>query len=165
MRRFITLLVALVLCAGATTTNAQVTRYQGEVYIAGGYGIGNNPLNRLQLHTIQGARVGECFSTGVDLGGRRIIKNIESGLFMIPLFADFKLYAPTRSGFDPYLMVDIGYSICPQETQLKGPMFGGGLGFKAGAFNLSVGYHLQQLVVQGISFNMSALQLKLGVAF
>ena len=44
MRRFITLLVALVLCAGATTTNAQVTRYQGEVYIAGGYGIGNNPL-------------------------------------------------------------------------------------------------------------------------
>ena len=165
MKRLLTLLVALVLCAGATTTNAQVTRYQGEVYIAGGYGIGNNPLNRLQLHTIQGARVGECFSTGVGLGVDWYTPDFESGLFMIPLFADFKLYAPTRSGFDPYLMVDIGYSICPEETQLKGPMFGGGLGFKAGAFNLSVGYHLQQLIVQGISFNMSALQLKLGVAF
>jgi hypothetical protein len=44
-------------------------------------------------------------------------------------------------------------------------MLNAGLGFKAGVFALSLGYNLQQLSLDGISINMNALQLKLGVAF
>jgi hypothetical protein len=62
-------------------------------------------------------------------------------------------------------MVDLGYSICAEETQIGGLMVGAGLGFKAGVFNLSLGYHLQQLGTQGVSIDLGALQLKLGLAF
>lgn len=168
MRRFLTILVAVMIYAGATTTSEAQnikTRYQGEVYIAGGHGIGNIPLGRLQLHTIHGARVGECFSAGIGLGADWYTQDIESGLLMIPIFADFKVYAPTASRFDPFIMVDLGYAFQPEMSSIGGMMFGAGLGFKAGCFALSAGYHLQQLGIQGINLNMGAIQLKLGFAF
>lgn len=141
------------------------TKYQGEVYISGNVGVGNAALHRFQLHTIQGARIGECFSMGVGLGLDWYTQDIESGMLMVPVFADLKLYAPTQGKFDPFLMVDIGYGFAAEEPQLGGLMFGAGIGFKAGVFAMSIGYHLQQLGVQGISVGMSAIQLKLGVAF
>ena len=168
MKRFLTILVAVMLYAGATTTSeAQYTntRYQGEVYVSGGYGIGNIPLNRLQLHTVHGARVGECFSAGIGLGADWYTQDFNSGLLMVPIFADFKVYAPTASRFDPFIMLDLGYSFQPESPSLGGMMFGAGLGFHAGCFALSAGYHLQQLSIAGINLNMGAIQLKLGVAF
>lgn len=165
MKRLLTLFIAVIISAGAFTAEAQSTRYHGELNIAGCYGIGDLPLNRLQVQTIHGARVGECFSAGVGLGADWYTSDFDSGILMIPVFADFKLYAPTSSGFDPYLMVDLGYSICAEETQIGGLMVGAGLGFKAGVFNLSLGYHLQQLGTQGVSIDLGALQLKLGLAF
>lgn len=168
MRRFLTILFAVMLYAGATNTaEAQRvnTRYQGEVYVAGGYGIGDAPINRLQLHTIQGARVGECFSAGIGLGADWYTQDFESGLLMVPLFADFKFYAPTNSSFDPFIMLDIGYSLQPESPDLGGMMVGTGIGFHAGCFALSVGYHLQQLGAYGVHIDLSSIQLKLGVAF
>ena len=62
MKRLLTLIIAVIISAGAFTAEAQSTRYHGELNIAGCYGIGDLPLNRLQVQTIHGARVGECFS-------------------------------------------------------------------------------------------------------
>ena len=164
MKRFFTLLLLTLAIAGITTTSqAQQTKYHGEVYVAGGYGIGTLPLHRAQLHTIHGVRVAEVVSVGVGVG-LDILTDLEDGIPMIPIFADLKLYAPTAGKFDPFLMLDIGYSLEPR-TQLGGMTFGAGLGFKAGVFAMSVGYHLQQLSVSGVGINMGALQLKLGVAF
>ena len=159
------IIVALILGLGTLSASAQQTRYQGEVYLAGGYGIGNAALSRIQLHTIQGARIGECFSAGVGLGVDYYTPDLESGMFMIPVFADFKLYAPTAGKVDPFLMVDLGYGIVAQEPQAGGLTFGAGIGFKAGVFAMSLGYHLQQFGVQGVSLGLSALQLKLGFSF
>lgn len=166
MKRLFTLIVATLLLAGiSTTTQAQQTKYQGEVYIAGGYGIGSLPVNRVQLHTIHGARVGECFSAGVGLGVDYYTQDFESGILMAPLFADFKFYAPTKGKFDPFIMLDLGYGLAIEDPSFGGLMFGAGLGFKAGVFAMSLGYHLQQLGTSGVSLDMSAVQLKLGVAF
>ena len=166
MKRLFTLIVATLLLAGiSTTTQAQQTKYQGEVYIAGGYGIGSLPVNRLQLHTIHGARVGECFSAGVGLGVDYYTQDFESGILMAPLFADFKFYAPTKGKFDPFIMLDLGYGLAIEDPSFGGLMFGAGLGFKAGIFAMSLGYHLQQLGTSGVSWGMSAVQLKLGFAF
>lgn len=168
MKKFITILfVSLFTMAIVEPASAQgpTTKYQGEVYISGGYGIGDIPLNRLSLHTIHGARIGECFSMGVGLGLDWYTEDIESGMLMLPIFADMKLYAPTHGKFDPFLMVDLGYGLAVEEPNLGGLMLGAGIGFKAGVFAMSVGYHLQQLGISGINLNMSALQLKLGVAF
>ena len=166
MKRLFTLIVATLLLAGiSTTTQAQQTKYQGEVYIAGGYGIGSLPVNRVQLHTIHGARVGECFSAGVGLGVDYYTQDFESGILMAPLFADFKFYAPTKGKFDPFIMLDLGYGLAIEDPSFGGLMFGAGLGFKAGVFAMSLGYHLQQLGMSGVSLDMSAVQLKLGVAF
>lgn len=159
------IIVALIMGIGVLSASAQDTRYQGEVYISGGYGVGNSALSRLQLHTIHGARIGECFSAGVGLGVDYYTPDLESGLFMIPVFADFKLYAPTAGKFDPLLMVDLGYGVVAEEPQVGGLMFGAGIGFKAGVFAMSLGYHLQQFGVQGVSLGLSAIQLKLGFAF
>lgn len=166
MKRLFTLIVATLLLAGiSTTTQAQQTKYQGEVYIAGGYGIGSLPVNRVQLHTIHGARVGECFSAGVGLGVDYYTQDFESGILMAPLFADFKFYAPTKGKFDPFIMLDLGYGLAIEDPSFGGLMFGAGLGFKAGVFAMSLGYHLQQLGTSGVSLDMSAVQLKLGFAF
>lgn len=168
MKRFLTILVAVILYAGATnTTEAQYTntRYQGEVYVSGGYGIGNIPLNRLQVETIHGARIGECFSMGIGTGLNYYTPDFSSGILMVPIFADMKIYAPTVSRFDPFIMADVGYGLPIESPRLGGLMFGAGIGFKAGVFALSAGYHLQQLGILGINFKMSAIQLKLGVAF
>lgn len=164
MKRLL-IIVVLIMGLGTLSASAQDTRYHGEVYLSGGYGVGNAALSRLQLHTIQGARIGECFSAGVGLGVDYYTQDLESGLFMIPVYADFKLYAPTAGRFDPFLMVDVGYGVVAEEPRLGGLMFGAGLGFKAGVFAMSLGYHLQQLGVQGVSLGLGALQLKLGFAF
>lgn len=166
MKRLLLILCAIIIATGATTTaEAQQTKYHGEVYVSGGYGIGNIPLNRLQLHTVHGARVGECFSAGIGLGVDWYTQDFNSGLLMVPIFADFKVYAPTASRFDPFIMLDLGYSFQPESPSLGGMMLGAGLGFHAGCFALSAGYHLQQLSIAGINLNMGAIQLKLGVAF
>lgn len=159
------LLLVLLVGIGTISASAQETRYQGEVYVSGGFGVGNSALHRLQLHTIQGARIGQCFSAGVGLGVDYYTPDIESGMFMVPVFADFKLYAPTKGKVDPFLMVDLGYGIVAEEPRLGGLMFGAGVGFKAGVFAMSLGYHLQQVGIEGVSVGLSALQLKLGVAF
>lgn len=159
------LLLFLLVGIGTISASAQETRYQGEVYVAGGYGVGNSALSRLQLHTIQGARIGQCFSAGVGLGVDYYTQDIESGMFMIPVFADFKLYAPTAGKVDPFLMVDLGYGFVAEEPNVGGLMFGAGVGFKAGVFAMSLGYHLQQFGVQGISLGLNAIQLKVSVAF
>ena len=159
------IIVALIMDIGVLSASAQDTRYQGEIYLSGGYGIGNAALSRLQLHTIQGARIGECFSAGVGLGVDYYTPDLESGMFMIPIFADLKLYAPTAGQFDPFLMVDLGYGVVAEEPNVGGLMFGAGIGFKAGAFAMSLGYHLQQFGVQGVSLGLGAIQLKLGFAF
>ncbi len=159
------IIVALIMGLGTIQASAQDSRYQGEIYLSGGYGIGNAALSRLQLHTIQGARIGECFSAGVGLGVDYYTPDLESGMFMIPIFADLKLYAPTAGQFVPFLMVDLGYGVVAEEPNVGGLMFGAGIGFKAGAFAMSLGYHLQQFGVQGVSLGLGAIQLKLGFAF
>lgn len=158
----------LLFCVGLLTfslASAQQTEYHGELCVAGGYGVGTLPLNRIQLHTIHGARVGECFSAGIGLGIDYYTQDFEEGIFMAPIFADLKLYAPTYGNFDPFIMVDVGYGLVVEEPSIGGLMFGAGLGFKAGVFAMSVGYHLQQLGSSGVNLGLSAIQLKLGFVF
>ncbi|MBR6630679.1 MAG: hypothetical protein IKK89_01870 [Alistipes sp.] len=165
MRKILLSLVAIL--AVSFSVSAQSTRYHGEVYVSGNFGVGNLPLNRFQLHTIQGARFGDLLSVGVGLGADAYAaEDFESWIFMVPVFADIKIYAPTKSKFfDPFVMLDLGYGVPVENPSIGGLMLGAGLGFKAGAFALSVGYHLQQIGSDSIFVNMSALQLKLGVAF
>lgn len=161
------LLSVIAILAVTLSASAQDTRYHGEVYVSGNFGVGNIPLNRFQLHTIQGARFGELLSLGVGLGADAYAaEDFESWMFMVPVFADIKLYAPTRSKFFyPFVMLDLGYGVAVDEPSTGGLILGAGLGFKSGAFALSVGYHLQQFGASGVYVNMSAIQLKLGVAF
>lgn len=172
MKRFLMVLAAVLITA--TAVQAQGGKYHGEIYIGGGYGIGKTPASYLQAHTVHGAIFGNWFAlslgTGVDLYTNDFAKikdvnEIKDGKMMVPVFADIKFYIPTRSKFDPFFMFDGGYTFEAKDLKDKGLMVNAGLGFKAGAFALSVGYHVQQLGKEKLDFANGAVQLRLGFSW
>lgn len=168
MKRILVLAItAIMFAVTATTAQAQESDYQGEIHFGGGIGVGKLAEHRLQLSTIHGVNIDECVSLGVGFGLDWFSNDFKNGTFLIPVFYNTKFYAPTDGNFDPFISASIGYGFNPRSTgnqDLGGMMFEAGIGFKAGAFMFSLGYHHQQIGKLKDNNNLGALQLKIGVA-
>lgn len=141
-------------------------KYQGEVDLGYSLGVGTFAAGRINVHTIQGAKIGEYFSAGVGIGADLYH---EGGLdVMIPIFLNLKGYLPTHSIVTPYASFDIGAGIGASEylSGLSGMMITPAIGLRVGKlFKAQLGYNVQKLSESGVSINMNAVQLKIGVVF
>ncbi|MBR6831224.1 MAG: hypothetical protein IKM58_03975 [Tidjanibacter sp.] len=159
------LLLAAVAIMSVCTMNAQTEiKYQGEVDLGYSLGVGDFASNRINIHTIQGVKIGDYFSTGIGLG---VDLYHEGGTsVMIPVFLNMKGYLPNNSNITPYLSFDIGGGFGVGDTSgLSGMIISPAIGIKTGAFKAQLGYNVQKISESGIGINMSAMQLKLGFAF
>lgn len=160
------LLTAIAATVSLCAVHAQVSvKYQGEVDLGYSIGVGELATGRVNLHTIQGVKIGDYFSTGVGLGVDCYHEG-EAEL-MIPVYLNLKGYLPVSEKVSPYLSFDIGAGIGATEgvSGLSGMMVTPAIGIKAGKFKAQIGYNVQQLSDSGVSVNFNALQIKVGLMF
>lgn len=159
------LLLAAVAIMSVCTMNAQTEiKYQGEVDLGYSLGVGDFASNRINIHTIQGFKVGDYFSAGIGFGADVYHEGGGTNI-MIPVFLNMKGYL-LNSRVTPYLSFDIGGGIGVGELSgVSGMMISPAIGIKTGAFKAQLGYNVQKISESGIGINMSAMQLKLGFAF
>lgn len=163
MKKLFLLLIAAVCAVSAAFAQAPV-KYQGEVDWGYSFGVGTLASGRVNVHTIQGIKVGDYFSTGIGLGADYYISDED---MTIPLFLNFKGYIPTKSKVTPYASLDLGTGIGVAGIFKRGTglLLNPAVGVKVGMFKAQLGYNIQQLTESGVSLNFNALQLKVGVMF
>ncbi|WP_418425455.1 hypothetical protein [Alistipes sp.] len=171
MKKIILFFTAVIL--SATLANAQTPiRYQGEV--DAGYSIGTGLLsqNRVNLHWVNGIRVGKYFSTGLGLGFDYYHQMYDKGELVLPIFLNLKGYLPVTEKVSPFFSFDIGASVGLTEgvSGLSGLLCTPAVGCafkttKKSAFLVSLGYNVQQISESGVSINVNAVSIKLGYQF
>lgn len=160
------LLTAIAATVSLCAAHAQVpVKYQGEVDLGYSIGVGEFATGRVNLHTIQGVKIGDYFSTGVGVGVDYYHEG-EAEL-MIPVYLNLKGYLPVSEKVSPYLSFDIGAGIGATEgvSGLSGMMLTPAIGVKAGIFKAQIGYNVQRISESGVGVNFNALQIKVGVMF
>ena len=164
-------ILATIVVAAATLFSSQDAKaqgfelwYQGEVDLGYSIGIGDLNVNRLNVSTVQGVRVGGFFSAGLSAGVDWYHGDGNSADFFIPVGVNIKGYIPLDN-YEPFATVDVGYGISAVEDMNGGLHAGIGVGIMLSAFKIQAGYNVQQVSVFGIPFNLSAVQVKLGVVF
>lgn len=169
MKRLFTIITTLCLLLTAHSASAHKPHvgYHGEIVAGASVGISELQNHRLQLHTIQGVSIGEGLTAGIGFGADLYTAADFEGDFdiMVPIYANFKAFAPTRGVVDPFLSLDLGGSVGVTNPGVGGLMIGASVGFKARAFIWSFGYSLQQFGDKNMALNSHSLQLKIGVAF
>ena len=161
------LVVVATLCVALQSFAQVPVKYQGEVDLGFSLGVGTWAINRANIHTIQGVKIGGYFSTGIGVGTDVYVeKGVEPDLF-IPVYLNVKGYLPTKSKVSPYASFDIGGGFGASEYAkgLSGMMICPAVGIKVGMFKAQLGYHVQKISDLGVSVGMNALQLKMGVVF
>ena len=151
-------------CVALSASAQTPVKYHGEVDLGYSLGVGMFSTDRVNIHTIQGVKFGEYFSTGIGIGADYYI----SGQHMtIPLYLNLKGYIPTKSKATPFASLDIGTGIGVAGIFKNGTglMMTPAVGVQVGMFKFQLGYNLQQLTESGISVGFNALQLKMGVIF
>ena len=67
MKKLFVISALLIVCA--SLCNAQnFAKYQGEVNLGYSIGVGNLGFNKVNLHTVQGVKIGDYVSAGLGLG-------------------------------------------------------------------------------------------------
>lgn len=160
------LVAAALMCFGFA--NAQGLKYQGEVSLGFGAGVGTYNVNRVPIHTVHGVRLGENFFVGAGIGVDIFSKDGLSGT-IIPIFANAKGYLPVSEKVSLLAALDLGYGIGAGDFSSLGGLYvypQVGCSLKVApkyALDFTVGYNSQSLSEQGASINMGAIGFK--VAF
>ena len=163
MKKFFLLLTATII---ASTVFAQTPiKYQGEVDLGYSIGTGTFAADRVNLHTIHGAKIGNYFSAGLGLGLDYYHEG--EGELIVPIYLNMKGYLPVSEKVSPYLSFDIGVGVGASEyvSGFSGLYCMPAIGNKARHFMAQLGYNVQTLSEEGISISFNAIQLKLGVVF
>lgn len=170
MKKALLLLVVAIMSASAARAQKLVS-YQGEVDAGYAVGVGNFAIDRVNVHVINGVRLGEYFSTGVGLGVDYYHQDGE-GAAVLPIFLNLKGHLPVSERITPFVSLDIGAGIGLSDVfdGLSGALFTPAVGcaFKVGPMNavlISLGYNVQQFSESGASLNMKAISLKVGFQF
>ncbi|MCI9244495.1 MAG: hypothetical protein HFJ82_03180 [Alistipes sp.] len=164
MKKFLLLVVAV----GSFAWSASAQRYQGDVNIGYGLGIGGYAVNRFHVETVHGARINPYLFAGAGIG----LSYFDNGRAVIPIFADIRGYLLKNTLATPYIFADLGYGFGDEQ----GFYAAGGLGVdfklmsKVGLY-LNLGYQSQGLKdniqsngLYGPS-NMGALLVRVGFRF
>lgn len=161
----LTLFITVLLISISSAWAQVPVKYQGEVDLGYSIGVGTWATGRVNIHTIQGAMIGDYFSAGVGFG---VDIYHEGGTdILVPIYLNLKSYVPTNSNVSPYVSFDIGAGVGATEyvSGLSGLMLTPALGVKVGMFKVQIGYNMQKISESGVSVGFNAIQFKLGVAF
>lgn len=142
-------------------------KYHGEVDLGYSVGVGLFSADRVNLHTIQGVRVGRYFSTGLGIGLDYYHDSFDNGELIVPIYLNLKGYLPVSEKISPYFSFDIGVGVGATEglSGLSGMYCTPAIGIKAGRFKAQLGYNAQRISELGIGINFNAIQAKVGVMF
>ena len=175
MKKLLLFVVGAVLTISAVS--AQNVKYQGEVNVGYSIGVGTAPVNRANLNTIQGVKVGDYFSIGAGLGldwWKGLYADYwqgqgkaDRGELSVPIFLNVKGYLPVNERVAPYLSFDVGYNAGLTEG-LEG--FGGLLltpaaGVMIGHFKVEAGITIQKVADNLLNINANAIKLGVGYVF
>ena len=93
MKRFTILVAILSLFAGVAGAKGLVS-YQGEIDLGYAFGYEEFSPESVNLHTIQGIKVGKYFSTGIGSGLDFYYNYDDTSEVMVPLYLNVKGYLP-----------------------------------------------------------------------
>ncbi len=166
----ILLLVAIATMSVFTVNAQSKVKYQGEVDLGYSIRVGEIGAGRLNLHTIQGVKIGEYFSTGVGVGLDYYVNLYEgdgNSDLMMPIFLNIKGYMPVSEQTSLYASMDmgVGVGLTSGVSGMSGALFTPAIGVKVGDWRVQLGYNIQKISESGLSINMKALQLKVGITF
>lgn len=166
MKKILFIITMLVTSLGINAQEMNA-KYQGEFDLSYSIGTGTFSTNRVNLHTIHGAKIGNYFSLGVGVGLDYYHEMYEKGELIVPIFANVKGYLPVNDKFSPYLSLDLGYGVGVTlgVKDLGGFVWSPAIGFKYSHIKFQLGYTSQELSEYGIGFKMNAIQLMLGIVF
>ena len=117
MRKHFLLLALLLMACG--TASAQKTHYQGEFQVGYAFGIGDNKIDRLSIHMINGVRFNPYLSTGIGIG-IDYYDDHGTSMFSLPLFVNLKGYIPLSKGVSLFASFDLGYSVALKYEEASG---------------------------------------------
>lgn len=150
------------------SANAQTpVKYQGEVDLGYSIGVGTWSFGRVNLHTVQGIKVGKYFSTGLGVGVDYYHDILGSGEVVVPVYLNLKGYIPASELVSPYVSLDLGGGIGATEgvSGLSGFLVTPAVGVKVGKFKAQIGYTSQSFSDSGVSLSAGAVQFKVGMMF
>lgn len=108
MKKILFLPLLFLMIASFSDLAAQRSRYQGEIQVGFGAGVGSNPFlrqNRVTVDMVNGIRVNSYFSIGLGLGYHTYLGRTIEGIdftdeHIVPVYANLKGYMPAgRSMF------------------------------------------------------------------
>lgn len=159
------LVLAAIIIACTQISNAQNTpKYQGEANLGYSIGIGSLGFNKVNLHTVQGVKIGEYVSTGVGIGldwWRGIYKEyweekgqFDPGELTLPIYLNVKGYLPISENTAPYISCDLGYAagITKGVKNLGGLYFSPAVGLQFYSFKAELGFTLQKVAHEDVEY-------------
>ena len=142
MKKIKSILVVLLMLVATTSYAQSEVKYQGEVDLGYSLGVGNFGLDRVNLHTVHGAKINKNFSLGAGLGVDYYFNGGE-GEIMMPLYVNAKAYLPVNTKFSPYASIDLGYGI-GVTSEFGGFYWSPAVGIKYNKFKFQIGYTSQR---------------------
>lgn len=167
MKRFTILVAILSLFAGVAGAKGLVS-YQGEIDLGYSFGVGSAANERVNIHTIQGIKVGKYFSTGIGTGLDFYYNYDDTSESIVPIYLNVKGYLPIADNASAFLSCDAGWGVgvTGEIDNQNGITISPAIGIVWGMFKAQVGYNLQN--INGIDFSnpaMNAVQVKIGLMF
>lgn len=167
MKRVSLFLSLLLLTVGFASAKGKVS-YQGEVDLGYSFGVGKRASERVNIHTIQGIKVGKHFSTGIGTGFDFYYDFDDSSEAIVPVYLNLKGYYPVSKNVSPFVSCDVGLGVgvtgdLDNDTGLT---VAPAVGVVWGVFKAQVGYNMQK--VKNIDLgklSMSSVQVKIGIMF
>ena len=167
MKRVSLFLSLLLLTVGFASAKGKVS-YQGEVDLGYSFGVGKRASGRVNIHTIQGIKVGKYFSTGIGTGFDFYYDFDDSSEAIVPVYLNLKGYYPVSKNVSPFVSCDVGLGVgvtgdLDNDTGLT---VAPAVGVVWGVFKAQLGYNMQK--VKNIDLgklSMSSVQVKIGIMF
>ena len=171
MKKILFLPLLFLMTVSLSDLAAQRSRYQGEIQVGFGAGVGSNPFlrqNRVTVDMVNGIRVNSYFSIGLGLGYHTYLGRTIEGIdftdeHIVPVYANLKGYMPAgRSMFRGFVSLDAGYGFS-MESDIGGFLITPALGACIGRnVTFSVGYQSQNISSGGLSVSFGALLMRIG---
>lgn len=157
------LLTICMLCA--TIVYAQNAKYQGEIDFGYSSAGGNWATNRINLHTIHGARINNYISIGAGIGLDYYYEGDGTG-FILPLYGNVKGYVPINEKWNPYASLGVGYGFgILGLSDVGGLYWDFAIGVKYRLLKFQIGYVSQSFPGIPENINLKAVQFRIGLAF
>lgn len=140
------------------TDGENYPKYQGEVGVAFGFGIGDD--NKIGIETVHGVRFNSSFFTGLGIG---CFDYYDFSDPIFPVFVDFKGYYPILHNLSLYLAFDAGAAIDMNYDSTEAYLSTGpGISFGKSTGRLRGDFGIRY---QHLGEGMNALLFRVGVIF